>query len=462
MATTPGILTDWPWKRLGSFKRFTTKFGLVSLVTEQPKAIIESSTRVLNSTKLTEREIGQDDQILLSGIIIYLTSQILPGGSNLPMWKTDGVILTILLHASVVEFLYYWLHRVLHHHFLYSRYHSHHHSSIVTEPITSVIHPFAEHVAYFILFAIPLLTTICTETASVASVVGYMTFIDFMNNLGHCNFEIIPKWFFSIFPPLKYLMYTPTFHSLHHTQFRTNYSLFMPLYDYIYSTMDKSYSCLYESLLKRRKELPDVVHLTHLITPGSIYHLRLGFAGLASKPYVSKWYLRLFLPVTFLGQMVLRWLYGHSFVVERLRFGKLKMQTWVVPKYKIEYLQWKNSSINDLIDEAILKAEEDGSMELNAYGELYINKHPQLNMKIVDGSSLATAVVLNNIPKGTTQVLFRGKLNKVAYAIAFALCQMGIQIATLHPDEHEELNKHLTDAKFACNSVLSRCCSHKS
>ncbi|XP_024020451.1 protein ECERIFERUM 1-like, partial [Morus notabilis] len=137
-----------------------------------------------------------------------------------------------------------------------------------------------------------------------------------------------------------------------------------------------------------------------------------------------------------------------------------------------QYLQWKNSSIKDLIDEAILKAEEDGvrvlslgflnqSMELNAYGELYINKHPQLNMKIVDGSSLATAVVLNNIPKGTTQVLFRGKLNKVAYAIAFALCQMGIQIATLHPDEHEELNKHLTDAKFACNSVLSRCCSHK-
>jgi hypothetical protein len=35
-----------------------------------------------------------------------------------------------------VEFLYYWLHRALHHHYLYSRYHSHHHSSIVTEPIT--------------------------------------------------------------------------------------------------------------------------------------------------------------------------------------------------------------------------------------------------------------------------------------------------------------------------------------
>lgn len=41
-----------------------------------------------------------------------------------------------LLHAGPVEFIYYWLHRALHHHFLYTRYHSHHHGSIVTEPIT--------------------------------------------------------------------------------------------------------------------------------------------------------------------------------------------------------------------------------------------------------------------------------------------------------------------------------------
>ncbi|KAM1027506.1 hypothetical protein ACFX2I_040248 [Malus domestica] len=59
------------------------------------------------------------------------------------------------------------------------------------------------------------------------------------------------------------------FHSLHHTQFRTNYSLFMPIYDYIYGTMDKSTDALYESSLKRGKELPDVVHLTHRTTPES-------------------------------------------------------------------------------------------------------------------------------------------------------------------------------------------------
>jgi len=157
------------------------------------------------------------------------------------------VILTAILHAGPVEFLYYWLHRALHHHYLYSRYHSHHHSSIVTEPITcmnffqytliwnalsskllqnlvllcqnntkflfcltAVAHPFAEHLSYFTLFAIPMLTTLFTKKSSVAALYGYIFYIDFMNNMGHCNFEFFPKKLLSYFPILKYLSYTPS------------------------------------------------------------------------------------------------------------------------------------------------------------------------------------------------------------------------------------------------------------
>jgi aldehyde decarbonylase len=76
--------------------------------------------------------------------------------------------------------------------------------------MAAVIHPFAEHIAYYMLFAIPFLTTMFTGAASMASTFGYITYIDFMNNLGHCNYELIPKWLFSIFPPLKYLIYTPS------------------------------------------------------------------------------------------------------------------------------------------------------------------------------------------------------------------------------------------------------------
>ena len=70
--------------------------------------------------------------------------------------------------------------------------------------------------------------------------------------------------------------------------------------------------------------------------------------------------------------------------------------------------------------------------ELNLYGKLYIHLNPKLKIKVVDGSSLAVAVVLNSIPKGTTQVLFRGKLSKVAYFTAIALCQKGIQVFLMY------------------------------
>ena len=125
------------------------------------------------------------------------------------------------------------------------------------------------------------------------------------------------------------------YHSLHHTQFRTNYSLFMPIYDYIYGTVDKSSDALYESSLKK-EESPDVVHLSHLTTTKSIYQLPLGFASLASKPHTSTWYLWLLWPVTLWSMMLTR-IFGRSFVIERQHFdNKLRLQTWVIPKYSLQ------------------------------------------------------------------------------------------------------------------------------
>jgi aldehyde decarbonylase len=130
-------------------------------------------------------------------------------------------------------------------------------------------------------------------------------------------------------------MFEFRFHSLHHTQFRTNYSLFMPIYDFIYGTMDISCDSSYEACVKRGEEVPDVVHLTHLTTPESIYHLQFGFADFASKPYASAWYIWLMWPLT-LCSVMLTWISKRTFVVERHRFNNLKLQTWSVPKYKIQ------------------------------------------------------------------------------------------------------------------------------
>ncbi|CAM8977376.1 unnamed protein product [Rhodiola kirilowii] len=503
MASRPGILTDWPWKRLGVFKYVViapwaihNTYSFITTDKEEERDLssflifpfllfrmlhnqlwislsryktAKGSNRIVDKSidfEQVDRERDWDDQVIFNGLLFFLGREYVPNAKNIPFFRLDGCIITALLHAGPVEFLYYWLHRALHHHFLYSRYHSHHHSSIATEPITSVIHPFAEHIAYFFLFAIPLYTTIRMCTASIVSFAIYETYIDFMNNMGHCNFELIPNWLFSVFPPLKYLMYTPSFHSLHHTQFRTNYSLFMPFYDYVYGTTDKSSDELHKASLERKDEAPDVVHLTHLTTPESIYHMRLGFASLASKPYKSRWYLWAMWPVT-VWSMVLTWVYGKTFTVERNQCGHLKLQTWAIPKYKIQYfLEWQRESINNLIEEAILDAEEKGAKvlslgllnqgeELNKNGDLYVQKFPKLKLKLVDGSSLAVAVVLNSIPQGATQILMRGHLTKVAYYVADALCQKGVRVVMTRETEYDKLKTWLNSDSVS-NLAFSR------
>ncbi|KAK9101662.1 hypothetical protein Scep_025092 [Stephania cephalantha] len=463
MASQPGLLTEWPWTWLGRFKyvvlapwavhsthTFLTAdekqrdLGyflifpfLISRIIHNQLWISFSRYRTAKGTNRildksieydqVDRESNWDDQIILNGLIFYLGITFLDGTTYIPLWRSDGVILAILLHTGPVEFLYYWLHRALHHHFLYNRYHSHHHSSIVTEPITSVIHPFAEHLMYFTLFAIPLFTMWYTGTLSIVAFAGYIIYIDLMNNMGHCNFECVPNWLFHAFPLLKYFMYTPSFHSLHHTQFRTNYSLFMPIYDYIYGTIDKSSDSLYEKSLRRGEEYPDVVHLTHPTTPDSVYHLRIAFASVAAFPYSSsnKWYHTM----TRWPSMLISALFNQPVVVERNMLDQLRMQTWVVPRYSYQ-------------DE-----------ELNRSGALYVEKHPRMKIRLVDGSSLAVAIVLNSIPKGTDKVVLRGGTCKVAHAIVQALCRDGIKVVAVCKSEYEKLKSRM--CSDSANNLVS-------
>ena len=123
------------------------------------------------------------------------------------------------------------------------------------------------------------------------------------------------------------------FHSLHHTQFRTNYSLFMPMYDYVYGTNDKCSDSLYESSLEEEEEKPDAIHLTHLTSLDSIYHLRLGFASLSSHPLSSRCYLVLMRPFTLIISLMLTSFSSRTFVFERNRIGDLTLHSHLLPKF---------------------------------------------------------------------------------------------------------------------------------
>ncbi|KAF5952706.1 hypothetical protein HYC85_010650 [Camellia sinensis] len=127
----------------------------------------------------------------------------------------------------------------------------------------------------------------------------------------------------------------------------------------------------------------------------------------------------------------------------------------------VQYLfERQREATSGLIEDTILEAEARGinGEELNNNGEFYIQRYPQLNVKVVDGSSLVVAIVLNSIPKETTQVLHRGSLSKVAYSIVSALCQREIQVSTIYKTEYEKLK---LATEFGNNVVVSESYAEK-
>ncbi|KAL5702381.1 aldehyde oxygenase (deformylating) [Ranunculus cassubicifolius] len=486
MASKPGPLTDWPWTFLGSNKYivlvpllghaahtlFVTESNQRDYTTLFPFFILLSRlihnqlwislSRFQNARskhriqfksiefQQVDRERNWDDQAIMHCILIYVGYLVLPQAKNLPVWNTKGALLMLLVHIGPVEFIYYWSHRALHHHSLFTRYHSHHHSSFVTEPITSVVHPFAEHILYMLIFSLPIFAPVFLGGASLGAIGAYITLVDALNDLGHCNFEFIPTWAFKVFPFLKYLIYTPTYHSLHHSQVHTNFSLFMPIYDYMYKTVDKTTDSLYEISANGREDNIDVVYLTHPTSLNSIYQLRLGFAYLASRPYTSQWYLWMIWPVTtFL--MMLIWLFDRTFTVENNKLDKLKMQVWAIPRYSFHFmLESQKKRINGLIEKAILDAESRGAKvislgllnqgeELNKNGEIYIQNNKYLKIRVVDGSTLAAAVILNTIPKETLQVLITGNVTKTCSLVVHELLKKRFQVIIQRYEEFKNL-----------------------
>lgn len=71
------------------------------------------------------------------------------------------------------------------------------------------------------------------------------------------------------------------------------------------------------------------------------------------------------------------------------------------------------------------------SEDLNGGGELFLKKNKNLNVRMVDGSTLATAVVLNTIPMETREVFMCVGRSKIGSAIVSLLSQRGFTIQVL-------------------------------
>jgi hypothetical protein len=70
----------------------------------------------------------------------------------------------------------------------------------------------------------------------------------------------------------------------------------------------------------------------------------------------------------------------------------------------------------------------DQNEALNGGGTLFVERHPDLRVRVVHGNTLTAAVILNEIPSNTKDVFLTGATSKLGRAIALYLCRKKIKV----------------------------------
>ena len=65
---------------------------------------------------------------------------------------------------------------------------------------------------------------------------------------------------------------------------------------------------------------------------------------------------------------------------------------------------------------------------LNGGGNLFVMKHPNLNIRVCHGNTLTAAVIIKEIPDHVTEVFLTGATSKLGRAIALYLCRKGVRV----------------------------------
>lgn len=146
-------------------------------------------------------------------------------------WFVLSIGVMIVMHDAY----FYWTHRLMHHRRLYRFFHHTHHLS--TSPTPWAAYAFSPAEAFVQAGIGPLIVfTLPTHPAAFAAfMVWQITF----NVLGHCGYEIYPKWFLKT--PAGLVLNSVTHHALHHEKFRANFGLYFNVWDRLMGTNHREY-----------------------------------------------------------------------------------------------------------------------------------------------------------------------------------------------------------------------------
>ncbi|XP_054822250.1 very-long-chain aldehyde decarbonylase GL1-1-like [Prosopis cineraria] len=484
--------STWPWNNLGAFKyllygplvtkilherfyersyHFSWCFYLLLLYVLRGLTYLfwNSYTNMLFLTrnrrilqqgvdfKQIDAEWDWDNFLILQTLIGALACCCFPLLHDLPLWNAKGLLVALVLHVGISEPLYYWVHRKFHEGYLFDHYHSLHHSASVPQSITAGNATPLEHLILTAIIGIPIAGACLLGLGSGVLIYAYVLGVDFLRSMGHSNVEIIPHRLFDVFPFLRYVIYTPTYHSLHHTDKDTNFCLFMPLFDALGNTLNsKSWQLHKEISLNSRKNsrVPDFVFLAHIVDVSSCMHVQFALRTFTSIPYRFRFFLIPFWPIA-LTSLILMWLWSKTFLVTFYNLRGRLHQTWAVPRFGFQYfLPFAADGINKQIENAILRADRIGvkvislaalnkNEALNGGGKLFVDKLPNLRVRVVHGNTLTAAVILNEIPKDVEEVFLTGATSKLGRAIALYLCRRKIRVLmlTLSADRFQKIQK---------------------
>ena len=94
---------------------------------------------------------------------------------------------------------------------------------------------------------------------------------------------------------------------------------------------------------------------------------------------------------------------------------------------------------------------------LNGGGTLFVNKHPDLRVRVVHGNTLTAAVILNEIPKDVKEVFLTGATSKLGRAIALYLCRRGVRVLVSLLLTKPCLNIYMVDYRTPKSDIIDRC-----
>lgn len=160
-------------------------------------------------------------------------------------WYYASIGLAIVVHDAY----FYWTHRLMHHPRLFRPVHRIHHLSNNPTPWAAYSFSVSEAVVQAMIGPILVYTVPMHFSAFLLFMVWQIGF----NVLGHCGYEICPRWFLRTWPG-KFLN-TPTHHAMHHEKVRGNYGLYFNFWDRLLGTNHQDYEARFAAVTDSNGEM---------------------------------------------------------------------------------------------------------------------------------------------------------------------------------------------------------------